>query len=69
MSSKLLIPALILAAGAAQAEGLPGVSDGPGPNLVIEVADTGPGLPAKAREHLFSPSRAASGRAGLGWGW
>ncbi|MFC3529137.1 peptidylprolyl isomerase [Paracoccus mangrovi] len=40
MSSKLLIPALILAAGAAQAEGLPGVSDGPGPNLVIEVADS-----------------------------
>ncbi|WP_390908172.1 peptidylprolyl isomerase [Paracoccus broussonetiae] len=26
-------------AGAAQAEGLPGVTDGPGPNLVIEVAD------------------------------
>ncbi|WP_246098687.1 peptidylprolyl isomerase [Paracoccus laeviglucosivorans] len=26
-------------AGAAHAEGLPGVTDGPGPNLVIEVAD------------------------------
>ncbi len=41
MSSKLLlIPAMLLAAGAAQAEGLPGVTDGPGPNLVIEVADS-----------------------------
>ena len=36
---KALIPALVLAAGAAQAQGLPGVTDGPGPNLVIEVAD------------------------------
>ncbi|MDS9467563.1 peptidylprolyl isomerase [Paracoccus sp. MBLB3053] len=40
MQSKLLIPALLLAAGAAHAEGLPGVSDGAGPNLVIEVADS-----------------------------
>ena len=41
MVNKLLVPALLLAvAGAAQAEGLPGVTDGPGPNLVIEVADT-----------------------------
>ena len=40
MASKLLIPGLSLAGGAAQAEGLPGVSDGPGPNLVIEVADS-----------------------------
>jgi len=39
MFSKVLVPALLLAAGAAYAEGLPGVSDGPGPNLVIEVAD------------------------------
>lgn len=39
MSSKALIPVLLLAAGAAQAEGLAGVTDGPGPNLVIEVAD------------------------------
>jgi len=39
MFSKVLVPALLLAAGAAHAEGLPGVSDGPGPNLVIEVAD------------------------------
>ena len=36
---KALIPALVLVAGAAQAQGLPGVTDGPGPNLVIEVAD------------------------------
>ncbi|WP_134679737.1 peptidylprolyl isomerase [Paracoccus ravus] len=39
MLNKALIPALLLAAAAAQAEGLPGVTDGPGPNLVIEVAD------------------------------
>jgi len=39
MLNKALVPALLLMAGAAQAEGLPGVTDGPGPNLVIEVAD------------------------------
>ena len=39
MRKALLVPAFLLAAGAAGAEGLPGVSDGPGPNLVIEVAD------------------------------
>ena len=39
MLRKLLVPALVLAASAAAAEGLPGVTDGPGPNLVIEVAD------------------------------
>ena len=39
MWNKLLVPALLLSAGAAWAEGLPGVTDGPGPNLVIEVAD------------------------------
>ena len=39
MRKALLIPALLLAAGAAQAQGLPGVTDGPGPNLLIEVAD------------------------------
>ena len=44
MLNKLLVPALVPAAGAAQAEGLPGVTDGPGPNLVIEVAD-GAGQP------------------------
>ena len=39
MRKLLLVPALVLAAGAATAEGLPGVTDGPGPNLLIEVAD------------------------------
>ncbi len=39
MLKSLLVPAFALVAGAAAAEGLPGVSDGPGPNLVIEVAD------------------------------
>jgi len=42
MSRKVLIPALLVAAALARpagAEGLPGVTDGPGPNLVIEVAD------------------------------
>lgn len=39
MLNKLLVPALVLVAGAASAEGLPGVTDGPGPNLLIEVAD------------------------------
>ncbi|MBA4489925.1 peptidylprolyl isomerase [Paracoccus sp. S1E-3] len=39
MLRNLLVPAMVLAAGAASAEGLPGVTDGPGPNLVIEVAD------------------------------
>ncbi|UXU73973.1 MULTISPECIES: peptidylprolyl isomerase [unclassified Paracoccus (in: a-proteobacteria)] len=39
MWNKLLAPALVFLACAAQAAGLPGVTDGPGPNLVIEVAD------------------------------
>ena len=39
MLNKFLVPALVLAAGTAHAAGLPGVTDGPGPNLVIEVAD------------------------------
>ena len=39
MRNKLLTAALVLAAGSAHAAGLPGVTDGPGPNLVIEVAD------------------------------
>jgi peptidylprolyl isomerase len=43
MSPRLIVAALIAAAasvaGPALAEGLPGVTDGPGPNLVIEVAD------------------------------
>ena len=35
---------------------------------IIEVTDTGPGLPAKAREHLFQPfqGRASKGGTGLG---
>ncbi|WBU65366.1 peptidylprolyl isomerase [Paracoccus aerodenitrificans] len=39
MRNIFLISAFMLAAGGAAAQGLPGVSDGPGPNLVIEVAD------------------------------
>ncbi|AGT07968.1 peptidylprolyl isomerase [Paracoccus aminophilus JCM 7686] len=39
MLKYLLTPALALSASVAFAEGLPGVKDGPGPNLVIEVAD------------------------------
>lgn len=39
MLNKALIATLLMA-GAAHAEGLPGVTDGPGPNLVIEVADS-----------------------------
>ena len=61
MWRKALIPALVLAAGTAQAEGLPGVTDGPGPNLVIEVADASGApkgrivldlLPEKAPKHV-----------------
>ncbi|MFV0293833.1 MAG: peptidylprolyl isomerase [Paracoccus sp. (in: a-proteobacteria)] len=40
MLEKILVPAFLLVAGAAVAEGFPGVSDGPGPNLVIEVSDS-----------------------------
>ncbi len=37
---KVLTAALLaLSASAASAEGLPGITDGPGPNMVIEVAD------------------------------
>ncbi len=37
-------------------------------NWIIRVEDTGPGLPAKARDHLFEPFRggASSGGTGLG---
>ena len=38
MLSKIVVSTLFLA-GVAQAEGLPGVTDGPGPNMVIEVSD------------------------------
>jgi signal transduction histidine kinase len=36
--------------------------------VVIEIADTGPGLPAKAREHLFEAFQGSgrSGSTGLG---
>ena len=39
MRNLILVPVFALAAATAAAEGLPGVTDGPGPNLVIEVAD------------------------------
>jgi signal transduction histidine kinase len=35
---------------------------------IIEVSDTGPGLPAKAREHLFEPFQGASRDGGTGLG-
>ena len=43
-------------------------SDGTEKDWIIRVEDTGPGLPAKAREHLFKPFQgsASSGGTGLG---
>ncbi|MFP4239565.1 MAG: sensor histidine kinase [Rhodosalinus sp.] len=35
---------------------------------VIEVTDTGPGLPAKAREHLFTPFQGGARKGGSGLG-
>ncbi|MHA6346871.1 sensor histidine kinase [Roseivivax sp. CAU 1761] len=35
---------------------------------VIEVSDTGPGLPAKAREHLFQPFQGGARKGGTGLG-
>ncbi|MFP4275051.1 MAG: sensor histidine kinase, partial [Paracoccaceae bacterium] len=35
---------------------------------VIEVADTGPGLPPKAREHLFTPFQGGARKGGSGLG-
>jgi len=35
---------------------------------VIDVVDTGPGLPAKAKEHLFSPFQGSTSRNGSGLG-
>jgi len=35
---------------------------------VIEVADTGPGLPPKAREHLFTPFQGGASKGGSGLG-
>ena len=34
----------------------------------VTVADTGPGLPAKAREHLFSPFQGSFRKGGIGLG-
>ncbi len=39
-----------------------------GPATVIEVADDGPGVPARAREHLFEPFRASMRPGGTGLG-
>jgi signal transduction histidine kinase len=36
--------------------------------VVIEVADTGPGLPERAREHLFEAFQGSSGSGGAGLG-
>ena len=66
MWRKALIPALVLAAGTAQAEGLPGVTDGPGPNLVIEIAGQANGtviidlLPDVAPQHVAQITALAS---------
>ncbi len=54
MLHKALIPALLMAAGAAHAQGLPGVTDGPGPNLVIEVADSKGAAKGKIVLDLYS---------------
>ncbi len=35
---------------------------------VIHVSDTGPGLPAKAREHLFQPFQGGTRKGGFGLG-
>ncbi|MGF1553025.1 MAG: sensor histidine kinase [Paracoccaceae bacterium] len=48
-------------------EATPGRSGGR-PLVEIRVADTGPGLPARAREHLFRPFRASARRGGTGLG-
>ena len=36
---------------------------------VIRVADTGPGLPAKARQHLFTPFQGGARKGARGWVW
>jgi signal transduction histidine kinase len=36
--------------------------------VVLQVADTGPGLPEKARQHLFQPFQGAGRRGGTGLG-
>ncbi len=35
---------------------------------IVEVSDTGPGLPPRARDHLFEPFASASGKGGTGLG-
>jgi signal transduction histidine kinase len=37
-------------------------------NWIIEVRDTGPGLPPKAREHLFTAFRGGARKGGSGLG-
>lgn len=39
-----------------------------GDAVIIEVADDGPGLPTKAREHLFEPFTGSARRGGIGLG-
>ena len=39
-----------------------------GTTTIISIEDTGPGLPAKAREHLFSPFSGAARQGGTGLG-
>jgi signal transduction histidine kinase len=36
--------------------------------VVLEVGDTGPGLPERARAHLFEPFQGAARRGGTGLG-
>jgi len=39
-----------------------------GESVIVKVADTGPGLPKKAREHLFKPFEGGTRREGTGLG-
>ena len=43
-------------------------ADGGAEHVEIRIIDTGPGLPAKAREHLFQPFRGATRPGGTGLG-
>ena len=60
------------AAQAIRASGTPGrltvAADKIGEDVEIRVIDTGPGLPAKAREHLFQPFRGGTRPGGTGLG-
>lgn len=38
-------------------------------NWLIEVTDTGPGLPKKAQEHLFMPFQGGVSKGALVWDW